>query len=203
MKETLVAHYQQTLEDFVFTRGEKKALKAILKANQVSDRDRDYLRSQIFDMAHQAVKTHPAAKVLEWLEVANKTLVNRQEALVADTSVYFSPGDHCLDAINQQLKLATKQVKICVFTISDDRISREILNCHERGVSVQIITDNDKSNDAGSDIYRLGREGVPIKMDQTPHHMHHKFAIFDQKTLLTGVTTGPAVRPSIIKKTFF
>ncbi|MFV1984811.1 MAG: phospholipase D-like domain-containing protein, partial [Thiohalomonadales bacterium] len=49
-----------------------------------------------------------------------------------------------------------------------------------------IITDNDKSMDLGSDIERLAHLGVAVKTDNTDYHMHHKFAVFDNKILLTG-----------------
>ena len=31
-----------------------------------------------------------------------------------------------------------------------------------------------------------GRLGIKVTIDNTRHHMHHKFAVFDQRTLLTG-----------------
>jgi phosphatidylserine/phosphatidylglycerophosphate/cardiolipin synthase-like enzyme len=53
-------------------------------------------------------------------------------------------------------------------------------------VAVRIITDNDKAFDRGSDVERLARSGIDVCVDRTSHHMHHKFAIFDRKRLLTG-----------------
>lgn len=40
--------------------------------------------------------------------------------------------------------------------------------------------------DEGSDIQRLKNAGIEVRTDRTPAHMHHKFAIFDRQTLLTG-----------------
>jgi len=57
---------------------------------------------------------------------------------------------------------------------------------HERGVKLRILSDNDKANDFGSDIDRLARAGVAVRIDRTPVHMHHKFGIFDGRLLLTG-----------------
>jgi phosphatidylserine/phosphatidylglycerophosphate/cardiolipin synthase-like enzyme len=49
-----------------------------------------------------------------------------------------------------------------------------------------VITDDDKTNDKGSDIYKMHQAGVPIRTDETPNHMHHKFAIVDDSILITG-----------------
>ncbi len=51
---------------------------------------------------------------------------------------------------------------------------------------IRIITDDDKAGDLGSDVDRLASLGIETRQDRTDRHMHHKFAIFDQSTLLTG-----------------
>jgi phosphatidylserine/phosphatidylglycerophosphate/cardiolipin synthase-like enzyme len=108
------------------------------------------------------------------------------EPVAMPSTAYFSPSDACLSAIIFQLKAATKTVDVCVFTISDDRISREIIACHKRNIKVRIISDNEKMNDEGSDIFTLSKEGIPVKVDTSTGHMHHKFAIIDGKVLVNG-----------------
>lgn len=71
-------------------------------------------------------------------------------------------------------------------TITDDRITGAILEAHRRGIAIRILTDNEKAFDPGSDITRLEHAGVPIRVDRTPYHMHHKFAIIDNELLLNG-----------------
>jgi phosphatidylserine/phosphatidylglycerophosphate/cardiolipin synthase-like enzyme len=73
-----------------------------------------------------------------------------------------------------------------VFTITDDRITEEIVDALKRGVAIRIITDNDKAEDIGSDTLRLRNLGIPVRTDRTSNHMHHKFAIFDNATCVTG-----------------
>ncbi|PSR55112.1 endonuclease [Adhaeribacter arboris] len=100
--------------------------------------------------------------------------------------VYFSPGTDCLNAILEQIETARTSLKICVFTISDDRITQAILQAHRSHVAVKIITDNEKLFDMGSDIKQLAQAGIPIRVDNTANHMHHKFAIVDNGLVLTG-----------------
>lgn len=99
---------------------------------------------------------------------------------------YFSPGDECLNAILASIKGAQSSVKICVFTISDDRITQAIKQAHRNGIKVKILTDNEKLYDKGSDIKELSLAGIPTRIDNTANHMHHKFAILDNQTVLTG-----------------
>ncbi|MCB0845448.1 MAG: DUF1669 domain-containing protein, partial [Bacteroidetes bacterium] len=48
------------------------------------------------------------------------------------------------------------------------------------------LTDNDKYWDKGSDIEKFTKAGIEVKVDRTESHMHHKFAIYDRKYVLTG-----------------
>ena len=105
---------------------------------------------------------------------------------VSDSQVAFSPGDTCLGTIIHWLTSCRKTADLCVFTITDDRISDAVLAAHHRGVRVRIVTDNDKAEDLGSDIPKFLAAGIPLLVDRTPFHMHHKFAIFDGVRLLNG-----------------
>jgi mitochondrial cardiolipin hydrolase len=180
--DTLIDIFQKTFMDKTFSRSEKRAVRELLTKDYCLDKDeRALVRSRIFDMAREAVGSGKDQWVMDWLETANKLLLNRQ-----DSHVFFSPGNDCRKAIINCLKEAVKSVDICVYTISDNMIATEILNCHKRKVAVRIITDDEKVNDQGSDIWEIAAQGVKTKIDNSPHHMHHKFAIFDQDRVLTG-----------------
>ena len=103
-----------------------------------------------------------------------------------ENQVYFSPGEDCVNHIIDLINEAYNQLDICVFTISDDRISRAIVDAMKNGVAIRIISDNFKMEDTGSDILDLSRVGIPVKLDKTENHMHHKFMIVDKKIVLTG-----------------
>lgn len=107
-----------------------------------------------------------------------------READIAEA--WFSPFQDCVRRIEQLFVQAQQQVDICVFTITDNRLSDAILTAHRRGITIRIISDNDKAFDRGSDIERLQSHGIAVRVDFTPFHMHHKFAVFDQQILLTG-----------------
>jgi len=103
-----------------------------------------------------------------------------------ENQVFFSPGDDCLNHIIDLINEACTHLDICVFTISDDRITRAIVDAMKNGVEIRIITDNFKVSDTGSDIEGLGLVGITVKLDTTDNHMHHKFFVVDKKLVLTG-----------------
>lgn len=127
---------------------------------------------------------------LDWLEGVVKAIL-QSTTLEApspppQSEVSFSPGDACLGTIRRRLDHAARTADLCVFTITDDRITRSIVDAHRRKIAVRVITDDDKATDLGSDVRRLRDEGIEVRTDHSPAHMHHKFAIFDGRWLLNG-----------------
>ena len=100
--------------------------------------------------------------------------------------VHFSPGNLCKRAIIAQLDNAEDNIKICVFTISDDDITHAIIQAFRRGIDVIVITDDEKTTDKGSDVYQLYNEGIDVRTDQSENFMHHKFAVIDDQVLISG-----------------
>ncbi|KAF9903455.1 hypothetical protein BX616_001629 [Lobosporangium transversale] len=102
-------------------------------------------------------------------------------------SPVFFPSEENFVNLIRTLDNAKKSLDICVFTITDDQITAAVARAHERGVSVRIITDDDKSDDQGSDVKRLAREyNIPARVDGSVSHMHHKFAVIDDALVISG-----------------
>lgn len=177
---------RESASDLKLDNAEKLGLREIGVALD-SDRVR-YLRNRAFDIARELMLQQPARtlEALHWLEQVVKTLDAAATALPAVSQAYFAPGDACLRKLRELCRSARRSLDICVFTISDDRLSGEILDCHARGVAVRVLSDNDKRFDEGSDIARLHQAGIPVRLDDTPFHMHHKFALFDGRLLANG-----------------
>jgi len=134
-------------------------------------------------------ETEDIDTALNWLEEvvsALESLHPTEQQQKARTQAHFSPGDAPREAILRLLNTAYKTVDICVFTITDNILRDALIRTSERGVALRVISDNDKSSDRGSDIRFLQHHNISVVTDRTDAHMHHKFAIFDQRTLLTG-----------------
>lgn len=167
------------------SRKQRQQIKKVVESKGYSGKERAVLRAWAFDQLEDEDELTP--EHLGWLRDVVKILYplpdNGQKS---QSRAYFSPGDECLHTIQSLIRGARRTLDICVFTITDDRISDEIISAHRRGVTVRVLTDDDKSFDRGSDIMELERAGIPVRMDAAADHMHHKFAVFDERLVLTG-----------------
>lgn len=178
-----------TLEDRRLSRSERRALSQVFDESRLTPQQRGAVRSMAVSLAREAMSNELAPEdTLDWLDDVLKLLLPDMAAAEASprSQACFSPGEECRQRIQSSFRHARKRADVCVFTITDDRITSAIVDAHHRGVSVRVITDDDKSQDRGSDIDILARCNIEVRIDRTRHHMHHKFAIFDEATLLTG-----------------
>ena len=182
--DALIDH---SLADRRLPTAEKKVLSEWAALHAFDEADRAVARSRAFAAARAALAGEAVA-ILDWLEEVVKVFARPAPAPpgAEPAKAFFSPGTECAQELLWQFHTAQKTCDVCVFTITDDRITDAIISAHRRGVAVRVITDDDKAHDLGSDIGRLLDGGIPCKIDRSPAHMHHKFAVFDRCRLLTG-----------------
>jgi mitochondrial cardiolipin hydrolase len=176
-----------TLADFKLSQSEALELRDILP--QLKSDDIAFVRNKAFQLAREPIQLggESAIATLLWLEKFSKVVDNfRQTQTVSITAAHFSPGEDCRRQLLDLLIAARETLDISVFTISDDRLSEAIIAAHKRGIQIRLITDNDKAQDQGSDIFRLMDHGVEVRMDNSAYHMHHKFAVVDKRVLVNG-----------------
>ncbi|WP_117161519.1 phospholipase D-like domain-containing protein [Paraliobacillus sp. X-1268] len=93
------------------------------------------------------------------------------------------PEQQLLDIINN----STESLDIAIYNLDDTVISEAILEANQRGVAIQIITDQEKiTNEDSEEIFTSFWEaGIPIKIN-TETKMHLKLTIADQTTVVAG-----------------
>ena len=179
-----------SLQDGQLDRAERDEFQLWLESSAVDGSKRAVYQSMTFDLARAAMEAQsvPHLSVLNWLEKIVKLLTplaaTIQQLDIAEAC--FTPQHDGAARIARLFGEAKQSVEVCVFTITDDRITSAMLAAHRRSVQVRVITDNEKRLDPGSDIERLIQSGLAVRQDNTEFHMHHKFAAFDQRVLLTG-----------------
>lgn len=189
--KALLAQLTQSIADAELTSAERQLLAADLRARPLRPDQLSQLRNHAFELvlerARQPDPGQQMPALVGWLADVVRVLDQaRAHSAAVATEVWFSPGTQCRDAILRHLSGARRQLDICVFTIADDEITRAILKAHGRDVAVRILSDDDKRFDAGSDIAQLAAAGIPVALDDSKAHMHHKFALIDRRWLLNG-----------------
>ena len=178
----------ETLDDRQLTRSERKAMDRILEHLEPTPQQLALYRSVAFDLARESLADPHSVETLEWLEEVIRMLEasDSEDHPLPLAEYSFAPEDDCPARISGLLDRARNTVDICVFTITDDRITREILATHSRGINIRVITDDETSLHRGSDTHLLEEAGIPLLFDNDEQHMHNKFAVFDKKVVCTG-----------------
>ena len=185
-RRELVNALKSTLDDLRLSRTEKNVLRELVSEKATTSEALAVLRSEAFEIARQELISPQAGEVLQWLEEIVKLLVTPTPQTKLDSEAVFSTREDCAKYLQGLISSSRRTIDVCVFTITDDRITRSLVEAHRRKVEVRVISDDEKSSDAGSDIQHLKQSGIAIKTDRDPNHMHHKFALFDGQRLLNG-----------------
>ncbi len=179
---------QKSLEDFYLSSDEKYELTDKILALPYDAEGIAYLRNKAFDLAQLHINTEKnQMALLKWLKQTIKVLDKvKSNYHVEPAKVFFSPGKQCVNNIIDCILNAQQCIHVCVFTISDNRVRDALIAAHKKGIAIRIISDNQKSQDKGSDIFSLAFSGISVRLDVSENHMHHKFVVFDERVLING-----------------
>ncbi|GIX85475.1 mitochondrial cardiolipin hydrolase [Caerostris extrusa] len=88
------------------------------------------------------------------------------------------------------LKFSKQSVDVCVYMITCSILSEALVECHERGIKVRIITEMRNSGEEGevigSQIGKLRAIGISVRCRSSSFWMHHKFVVADNEILVNG-----------------
>ena len=175
--ESIIAHFKEFEHKSSFSISKNDVIQ---KINGLTHKGRKEIRERLLQEAMGMSKNDTA---LVWLQGCFKELDKHAFRI---HKVYFSPGTEIGEALSNLLRDAQESVRLCVFSITDHRLAKEILNCQRRGVEVEIITDDQKMFDRSSEIQDMRMAGIDIKIDHSKYHMHNKFGIIDNRIVFTG-----------------
>lgn len=175
---------EQSLEDFRLSRSERRDLRDLIEPLAADRSALARLETLVYELA---TEKSSAGDVLTWLRQITSLLnaIRVGDEGRPEQQLFFSPRDDCPQLIGSLIRSARSEIRVCVFTITDDRITDELLAARDRGIDLRIVSDDEKAEDQGSDLERLAREGIPIALDRAGH-MHHKFAVFDRRVSASG-----------------
>ena len=104
----------------------------------------------------------------------------------AKTEVYFSLSENPQKAIIKNINQAETYINIAMYTFTDQEIALSLANAQKRGVKVRVYLDRSQIESTYSISRLLVQKGIKVRISSNNYIMHHKFAIIDNRLLLTG-----------------
>ncbi len=101
-------------------------------------------------------------------------------------SVCFSGSDFCRQILLDEIATAKKSIFIAIYSFTNLDISRALIAAHTRGVTIKVVADDSQASGKYSKTQFLEDSGIPVRYDDSKGYMHHKFAIFDERSVATG-----------------
>jgi phosphatidylserine/phosphatidylglycerophosphate/cardiolipin synthase-like enzyme len=105
---------------------------------------------------------------------------------LAKTEVYFSLYDNPQKEIIKNINQAEAFINIAMYIFTDREIALPLIKAHERGVKVRLYLDRSQIESSYSVSRLLVQKGIKTRISSNNYIMHNKFAIIDNRLLLTG-----------------
>jgi len=105
---------------------------------------------------------------------------------LAKTEVYFSLSDNPQKEIIKNINQAEAFINIAMYIFTDREIALPLAKAQERGVKVRLYLDKEQVDYQYSQSRFLVQKRIKTRISSNNYIMHHKFAIIDNRILLTG-----------------
>ena len=107
-------------------------------------------------------------------------------SILAKTEVYFSLYDNPQKEIIKNINQAEAFINIAMYIFTDREIALPLIKAQERGIKVRLYLDKDQVDYKYSQSRLLVQKGIKTRISTNNYIMHNKFAIIDNRILLTG-----------------
>lgn len=99
--------------------------------------------------------------------------------------VFFTPSTDCEKNIVRAIKNANK-MDIAVYSITNPAITNSLIEAHNRGATIRIVTDRTQAKGKGSLVSKIKAAGIPVLTNHKHKIEHNKFAVFDDVHIVSG-----------------
>jgi len=105
---------------------------------------------------------------------------------LANTEVYFSLSDNPQKEIIKNINQAEAFINMAMYIFTDREIALPLVKAQERGVKVRLYLDKEQVEYQYSQSRFLVQGGIKTRISSNKYIMHNKFAIIDNRILITG-----------------
>ncbi len=115
-------------------------------------------------------------------------LILQAAPALAEPEAYFSPNGGIRDRLLRAINHTKATIDLAIFDFTSGELAGALLAAKERRVTIRIVADARQAKGKHSEIPFLLEKGVKVRLARGNGRgiMHHKFAIFDGKLLVTG-----------------
>lgn len=107
-------------------------------------------------------------------------------SFAADSKFYFSPNGGCQEAVIREISKAQKTIDIAMYSFTSREIAQALVEAKGRKLNIRIVFDKGQEKETYSKGMYLLKYGFDVRYDTGLGLMHNKFAIIDDKVLITG-----------------
>lgn len=109
-------------------------------------------------------------------------------AVAPASEVYFSPNGGVRQRLLRAVEESHRSIDIAVYNFTASQLAEALYAAKARGVRVRVLTDRERADTGGSGVRGLRLNGIPVRALGVPEQslMHHKFAVFDERLVVTG-----------------
>ncbi len=109
--------------------------------------------------------------------------------------VFFSPNGGAKEAVLKELTNAKNNIDVAIYILTDRELSQALVSAKEKGVKVRVLLDSKSAEEIEySKHLFLQKKKVNVRVNSAQQSdtgkysgiMHNKFAIIDNKILITG-----------------
>jgi len=102
-------------------------------------------------------------------------------------TVKFSPEDGVEKILLSLIQASQKSIDVLAYSFTSDNLGNALIDRYDDGVDVEVIFEEESSDQYGSEAAYLIRNGIPTYMDGlTDGLMHEKAMIFDESVVAAG-----------------
>lgn len=103
-----------------------------------------------------------------------------------EVGIYFSPHGGCESAVVNEVKNAKSEILIAIYYFTDKEIADALCMARKRGVKIEVVLDKSQKTTKYSKVNKLMENNIPARFDTRNGLMHNKFAVIDDKIVVTG-----------------
>jgi cardiolipin hydrolase len=141
--------------------------------------------------SHESATSSPSVFGLRGFFVFGLVLLLSSHLLatvVPASEVYFSPNGHVRQRLVRAIQDSRKTIDIAVYNFTASALAEALYAAQARGVRIRVLVDREMAETGGSGVRGLRLNGIPVRSLGVPEQslMHHKFAVFDERLVVTG-----------------